>query len=152
MPAAAGGGALTLALEKEDGCFVPGETIRGELIWQGTGGGGGDQQRLREGLVVVVVSLVMLRSIDSIDRLIESKLTPRSLRSSIEINQPTQLSGTLHVEWEEGGHSGDDTGALRYSEDRVHKCLMFYDKPCSHLVCPAQSFQFNPKTQTDDLP
>ncbi len=37
------------------------------------------------------------------------------------MNTSTQLSGTLHVEWEEGGHSGDDTGVLRYSEDRVRK-------------------------------
>lgn len=30
-----------------------------------------------------------------------------------------QLAGGLHVEWEEGGPSADDTGALRYVVDRV---------------------------------
>ena len=45
---------LTITLAKEDGCFLPGETIQGTLTLH-SGGGTEQQQPLREGRAVVAV-------------------------------------------------------------------------------------------------
>ena len=48
---------LVITLSKEDGCFLPGETIQGTLTLH-SGGGGTEQQQqqpLREGRAVVAV-------------------------------------------------------------------------------------------------
>lgn len=45
---------LTLALEREDGCFRPGETIRGHVVWRQAPPQGG-QPLLQEARVVVTV-------------------------------------------------------------------------------------------------
>lgn len=111
MPAA-----LTIALEKDDGCFLPSDTIRGTLTLKP---GTEQQQPLREGRAVVTVGFTWGPCENG-----WGFGNQRRPRHHIAMYRPThlsprQLAGGLHVEWEEGGHSGDDTGVLRYAVDRA---------------------------------
>lgn len=104
---------LTLSLARADGCFLPGETITGELVWSP---GGGDQQQEQ----LLSSSLREARAVVTVRACVCGWVAVRGNGLAHPYDRPTQqLSGSLHVEWEEGGHSGDDTGALRYSADRV---------------------------------